>query len=184
MLKPQSVKRSRVEQVVLAGLKTQLMAPELVEEFTRAFHEELNRHNMVSELQRGHHQSELLRTTRRLKGLYDAIADGLRSPRLNEQLLDLETRQTELTRLVQSAPEPVPRVHPKLAQVYRATVADLHAALDDPQARTEAAEILRGLVERIAVCADAQGHVVELTGDIVKLLALPGEAVPSPFESS
>jgi len=86
--------------------------------------------------------------------------------------------------LVQSAPPPVPRFHPKLAQVYRATVADLHAALDDPQARTEAAEILRGFVERIAVRADAQGHVVELTGDIVKLLALPGDTVPSPFESS
>ena len=86
--------------------------------------------------------------------------------------------------MVQSAPSPVPRFHPKLAQVYRATVADLHTALDDPQARTEAAEILRGLVERIAVRGDAQGHVVELTGDIVKLLALPGDTVPSPFESS
>jgi hypothetical protein len=64
------------------------------------------------------------------------------------------------------------------------TVADLHTALDDPEARTEAAEILRRLVERITVRAGAQGHVVELTGDIVKLLALPCDPVPSPFESS
>ena len=179
-----SVRRNRVELVVLEGLKTQLMAPELVEEFIRGFHEELNRQNLANELQKAHDQTELLRTTRRLKGLYDAIADGLRSPGLNEQLLELETRQTELSRLVQSAPVPAPRFHPKLAEVYRTTVADLHAALDNPEARTEAAEILRGLVERITVRADAQGPVLEITGDIVKLLALPGHTVPSPLESS
>jgi site-specific DNA recombinase len=76
-----SVKRNRVEQVVLEGLK-QLMAPELVEEFIRAFHEELNRENLANELQKAQHHTELLRTTRKLKGLYDAIADGLRSPGL------------------------------------------------------------------------------------------------------
>jgi hypothetical protein len=183
-LNRKSVRRNRAELVVLEGLKTQLMAPELVEEFIRGFHEELNRQNLANELQKAHHQTELLRTTRRLKGLCDAIADGLRSPGLNEQLLELEARQTELSRLVQSAPVPAPRFHPKLAEVYRTTVADLHAALDNPEARTEAAEILRGLVERITVRADAQGHVLEITGDIVKLLALPGDTVPSPFESS
>ncbi len=178
------VRRNPLELVVLEGLETQLMAPELVEEFIRAFHDELNRQNLANELQKAHHQTELSRTTRRLKGLYDAIADGLRSPGLNEQLLELEARQTELSRLVQSAPAPAPRFHPKLAQVYRATVADLHAALDNPEARTEAAEFLRGLVERITVRADAQGHSLEITGDIVKLLALPGDTVPSSFESS
>jgi hypothetical protein len=40
------------------------------------------------------------------------------------------------------------------------------------------------LIERITVRADAQGHLVELTGDIVKLLTLPGGSVPDPFQSS
>ena len=31
---------------------------------------------------------------------------------------------------------------------------------------------------------DADGHVIELTGDIVKLVTLPGGEVPAPFESS
>jgi site-specific DNA recombinase len=82
------------------------------------------------------------------------------------------------------APPPAPRLHPKLAEVYRATVADLHAALNDPEARTEAADILRGLIERITVRDDPHGHVIELTGDIVKLLTLPGGSIPVPFDSS
>jgi DNA invertase Pin-like site-specific DNA recombinase len=82
-----SIKRARVEEVVLEGLKVQLMAPELVEEFTRAFHEEVNRQNSVQELRVVEHQAELARISKKLKGLYDAIADGLRTPGLKDQLL-------------------------------------------------------------------------------------------------
>jgi hypothetical protein len=31
---------------------------------------------------------------------------------------------------------------------------------------------------------DPHGHFVELTGDIVKLLTLPGGSIPVPFDSS
>ena len=51
---------------------------------------------------------------------------------LEEQLLELEARQTKLKELIGQAPPPAPRLHPKLAEVYRATVAGLHAALNDP----------------------------------------------------
>jgi hypothetical protein len=68
--------------------------------------------------------------------------------------------------------------------LYRQQVADLHSALNEPEARTEAASILRGLVERVSVGQDGEGHVVTLTGAIVKLLTLPGGDVPASFESS
>ena len=82
------------------------------------------------------------------------------------------------------APPPAPRLHPKLAELYRTIVADLHVALSDPNARTEATEILRGLIDRVTVRNDPHGHVVELTGAIVKLLTLPGGSIPVPFDSS
>jgi len=66
------------------------MAPELVQEFVRAFHEELNQQSLAQGLQRDQHQAELTRTTKKLRGLYDAIADGLRTPGLKDQLLQLE----------------------------------------------------------------------------------------------
>jgi hypothetical protein len=59
-------------------------------------------------------------------------------------------------------------------------VADLHTALSDSVTKAEAAEILRGLIERIDVRSVAGGHVVELIDDIVKLVSLPaGGDVPS-----
>jgi hypothetical protein len=179
-----SIKRSRLEEVVLGGLKARLMAPDLVEEFIGAFHVEINRQRAAEEHQTAEHQAELARIGKKLKGLYDAIADGLRTPGLKDQLLELEARQAALTQLIAAAPPPAPRLHPQLAAVYRATVANLAAALNEPAARAEAAEILRGLIERIEVRTDAQGHVIELTGDIVKLVTLPGGRVPAAFESS
>jgi len=82
-------------------------------------------------------------------------------------------RQTEARELIGQAPPPAPRLHPKLSEVYRATVTNLHVALNDPEARTEVAEILRGLIERITVRENGADHEVELTGNIVKLLILP-----------
>ena len=168
-----------------SSLKTQLMAPELVEEFIQAFHAELNRQRATADMHREGNEQELARVSKKVHGLYDAIADGLRSPGLQEELLKLEHRQGELMKTVAAAEPPAPRFHPKLADVYRQLVADLHSALRDPEARTEAGGILRTLVERITVGKAADGgHVVVLTGDIVKMLGLPGTQVPASFESS
>jgi hypothetical protein len=50
------------------------------------------------------HQAELARVSQKVKGLYDAIADALRTPGLKDQLLELERRQTELKELIAQAP--------------------------------------------------------------------------------
>jgi DNA invertase Pin-like site-specific DNA recombinase len=179
-----SVRRGRIEEVVLEGLKTRLMAPKLVEEFIRSFHEELNRQSAASDLLREASQQELDRVTKKLRGFYDAIADGLRTPGLHAELMALEARQAELKEAIETTPPPAPRFHPRLAELYRQQVSELRIALNDPGGRTEAAAILRTLIDRIAVRGDGQDLVLELTGNIVKMLALPGGQVPAPFESS
>jgi hypothetical protein len=76
------------------------------------------------------------------------------------------------------------RFHPGLADRYRELVSQLQVALNKVDARAEAAEILRPLVEDIEVgTADGQ-TTITLTADIVKLMALPGAKVPASFESS
>jgi site-specific DNA recombinase len=66
------------------------------------------------------------------------------------------------------------RLHPNLAEVYRAKVAELHRALQDPSIRDEALHILRGLVERIVItpAEDGPGETIELVGAIVGMVAL------------
>ena len=160
------------------------MAPELVKEFISAFHLEANRQNSNHDLARSGHQADLVRVTKKLKGYYDAIADGLRTAGLKAELEGLEARQLELREQIDAAPIAQPRFHPRLADVYRQNVADLHDALSDPDARTEASEILRGLIERVTIKPDGDGFIIELTGKILELLALPGSKVPDSFASS
>ena len=72
---------------------------------------------------------EMVQVERKLDGLIEAVADGLRAPGLQAKLDVLENRRAELTRLLAEAVSPAPRLHPNLAEVYRAKVSALAEAL-------------------------------------------------------
>jgi site-specific DNA recombinase len=56
-------------------------------------------------------------------------------------------------------------VHPNLAVLHRQKVAELHAALSDPEVRSEALELIRGLPAE-------EGFRIELIGEIASMVAL------------
>ena len=76
------IKRNRIEDLVLTGLKERLMAPHLIEEFIAAYHAEINARAASQSRQRGTVEKELKKITKRLDTLVDAMADGytLRHP--------------------------------------------------------------------------------------------------------
>jgi hypothetical protein len=167
-----SIKRSVLESLILDALKSQLMHPDLVKEFVSAFHKEVNRLNRDRELARDHGLKELNGVSRKLDNLIEAIADGLGTSGLKSKLEELERRKQELERELKGAPVPVPRLHPKLAEIYRRKVETLHEALAEPQTRDEALGILRGLVERIEVHPIEGGFEIELIGEIARMVEL------------
>ena len=171
-----SVRRGVFEGLILDALKNQLMAPELIAEFIDEFHREANRQRRGAELKRSAEQSELAAVTRKLDGLVDAIADGLRGPDLQRRLDELGTRKQELgARLDTPAPPPV-RLHPNLAVLYRRKVAELHTALANPELRTEALELIRGLIERVELHPAEKGFRIELVGEIANMITLSAGA--------
>ena len=78
---------------------------------------------------------------------------------------------------IAQTPLPAPRLHPNLAELYRRKVEDLHAALSDPGVRTEAADILRGLIEAINVRPIEGGAEIELVGDIAQMVKVAESSV-------
>jgi len=144
-----SMRRPVLEALILDGLKDRLMAPELVKEFIAEFHREVNRLSRNQEVDLGLQRRELEDVNRKLRGLIEAIAEGLRAPGLQAKLDELESRKTALEAKLAAAPPPAPRLHPNLAELYRRKVADLQTALADPNTQTEALEIPRGLIERV-----------------------------------
>ena len=183
------IPRQVLEDLVLDALKRHLLAPEYVQEFVDAFHAEVNRQRRDAEIAAGVKRKEFDEVQRRLDGLIDAIADGLRAPGLQTRLDELERRKFDLQRELEATPPTAPRFHPRLSEVYRDKVAQLHVALAEPQDREEAIGILRGLIEKISVRPTGHGRSfeVELVGQIANMVALfPGgeNAQKEPYRSS
>jgi site-specific DNA recombinase len=180
------VRRSTVEILILDALRTQLMAPHLVAEFIDEFHRQVNRQRQGAELERSTTQAELATVMRKLDGLVDAIADGLRAPDLQRRLDELGARKKELeTRLHAPAPSPV-RLHPSLADLYRQKVTELHTALDYPELRTEALDLIRSLIERVEFYPAEDGFQIELVGEIANMVRVSagGQGLGSTVEVS
>ena len=86
------------------------------------------------------------------------------------EALEAEKLRLEVA-LALPAPSPV-RLHPNLAGIYREKVTALRECLAEPAIRTEAVEILRGLIEGVVLRHDAEGWQVEVRGEIAALVAL------------
>ena len=56
----------------------------------------------------------------------------------------------ELTARLAAADEPPPLLHPSMAELHRTKVTQLAEALERPESRSEATEILRGLIDQMA----------------------------------
>jgi site-specific DNA recombinase len=167
-----SMARPELEGLILDALRHNLMRPEYVAEFVRAFNEEINRRRHSDELEVDARRRELADVTRKLAGVVDAIAEGYRAAGLQAKLDDLAARETALKQHIVDAASPAPRLHPNLAELYRQKVAALHEALAEPATRDEALGVLRGLVERVVLQPLEKGFEVELIGEIAAMIDL------------
>jgi hypothetical protein len=91
---------------------------------------------------------------------------------MKEELLDLEARKVKLAAVLEHAPAPAPRLHPKLAEMYRQKVANLQEGLNRPELRAEAAEAIRSLIQEIRLVPENGRLEIELAGDLAGILAL------------
>jgi site-specific DNA recombinase len=160
----QSIRRGPLEELILEGLRHNLMTGKEVEAFIAAFHAELNAQRAARTAGRAGQERELADVRRKLDGLIDAIAEGMRAPGLQQRLVELEARRAALEQaLSEEAPPPV-RMHPNLAQAYREKVEKLQEALAKPEDRDEAIEMLRRLIERVVVRPAEEGLQIAAGG--------------------
>ncbi len=111
------------------------------------------------------------------------MTQGAWTPKVGERLKALEAREIELQRELKEAQSPAPRpvVTADGAELYKARVANLEAALNDPLVRDEAGEALRELIEKIVLTPDASaegGLAAILHGVLAAILNLA--AAPAP----
>ena len=167
-----AVRRSAIEAVVIDGLKSQLMAPELVKEFISAFHAEANRRVGEQAAERLAMERELPQINKKISGLVDAIASGVRTSAVLGALHEAEARKLEIEESLSKATPTAIRLHPALADLYRDRVANLHVALANQDCRAEATEIIRSLIEKIVITSSEGSPQIELHGDLAMMVEL------------
>jgi site-specific DNA recombinase len=166
------VRRDDLERRVLDGLRDRLLAPELVEEFARAFQEEVNRLAAEKTRHRAEDEGRLQAVRRKIATMIRAIEDGMYQPSMKARMAELEAEKAMLEERLAAAPEPPKiRLHPNLAGLYREKVAALEQALADPAIKAEAAEVIRSQIERITLTPKEEGTLeVQLYGDLARIL--------------
>lgn len=148
------------------------MTPELAKEFAAEYHRELNRLNAVRAGRHEQASAELGRIQREIAAIVDAIKEGLRTPSMKAELLALEARKEEISNGIRQVPAPLPRLHPKLAELYEQRVDRLHEELNQPELRAAAAQALRALIEQVRLIPEDGRLAIELVGDLAALLNL------------
>lgn len=179
-----TMKREELEHRVLDGLKSRLMRPELFHVFCEEWARHLNEIHHAKSAHLAAQRTELERTQRGIRRIVEAVRDGYRTPEMKSELIELEARKAQLQRELSSAEEPVVLFHPNMAKEYRRRVRGLIAALNAANDRAAAANLLRGLVDRIVLCPTPDGYDVEIVGDLAGILSLANaESGKKPLEN-
>ncbi|MBO9477266.1 zinc ribbon domain-containing protein [Shimia sp. R11_0] len=143
-------KWEELESRVITGLKDQLLHPDLIAEFVKAYQEEHNRLSVQSSVDEAKTKRDLTQVTRQIDRIIDAIAEGMFHESMKEKMDSLEAHKAELEADLSNADQSAPvLLHPNLSDVYRSKVANLSEALNDPETKAEATTIIRSLLEEI-----------------------------------
>ena len=170
-----TMRRDRLESLVLDGLKRHLVTPKLMAEFVRTYHEEINRSLASQDAERRNAEREVIKVETAIANIIEAIKAGLFHPSMKVEMDQLEARKAELAAAL-AAPSPsAVRFHPNLAELYTAKVDGLAAALNCPEDKPAAMAVLRELIEEIRLVPEGETYAVELAGDLAALLRFASE---------
>jgi len=177
-----TISRPALEKRVLAGLKDRLMAPDAAAEAMRAFAEETNRLNHERRASGNAWRTELAKIKRSLKHMLTIIEDGGYTRGMTDRMRELEAREDVLNDQLSQEPADTPDIHPNISEIYRHKVERLAEVLNQPENRAEAAEAIRGLIEKITLSPGPQRGQIDATlqGDLATILEWTAQKTNTP----
>jgi site-specific DNA recombinase len=156
---------------VLAGLTDKLVSPEAVAVAVRAYADETNRQNHERRAQAETSRRAIEKIERGIKGILEAIEDGMYQPAMKARMSELEQQKDEIEKRLAEAPADLPDLHPNIAEHYRAKVI-----------RLEAREDIRSLVGEVVITPGekrGESHAT-LRGELMAILDLAAGRRRSP----
>ena len=176
-----TIRRDAVEARVLKALQEKLLNQELFEESCDEFTREMNRLRMECRASLSSAKREVERIGTRIKKLLNLMLDDeIAVDEGKVEIKTLDARRKELQAQLETADEPLPLLHPEMAELYRQKVTTLAQALERQETRTEAMEALRGLIDAIVLSPAEDGLRIELKGNLAAMLGATVQSKRSP----
>lgn len=167
---------------VLAGLKRLMLDPELIGEAVRGYHEDLNAQRARDAQRRALLERDLAEARRRADRIAEQLIEGGANATLRAKLEEAEAQiAAHAGEFAKMAEPQIVAMHPNAADLYRARIADLEAALAAPEANPATREAIRALIGAVELqpeAGQADGWAVTVHGDLAALLALATEKAP------
>jgi DNA invertase Pin-like site-specific DNA recombinase len=158
------IRKDEYEQRVLAELRDQMLAPDVVEAYLAEYREETTRRLRDATRERAQLQRRLSDAERKVANLVAAIAEGGNEfPEIRAALSAAKAEAAETRQQIANL-DAIPSIalHPGLAQQYRTAIEELHHELADEETRKEAAPRLRKLIARIVITPSEGKRGVDL----------------------
>jgi len=175
-----TIPRQEVEERVLGALQDKLMRKNFFDEFCREFAKEMNRLRMEQRAGLVGAKRELERARREIEQVIDAICKGVPGSEVKGRMEKLQERKETLLKQLETANQQPPLLHPSMADLYRTKVQQLAEALQREDARTEASETLRGLIDSIVLRPEKGQLRIELRGNLAAMLTAAQKTSRSP----
>jgi site-specific DNA recombinase len=168
-----TVRQDELEGLVLSALQSRLMDPALLEEFCAEYTRHLNALRNEQNTAINTAKADLTRLAKERGNLIQAIKDGVPASEIKDDLARIATKREDLETLLDGVEEEPVLLHPNMANYYRQQVENLAEALNSEENSTEAADLIRTLVDRITLTPNKQGKLdIDLFGDLAGILSL------------
>ncbi|MEM1150013.1 MAG: recombinase family protein [Pseudomonadota bacterium] len=169
-----TIKREKLEGLVIDGLQKNLMDKELCAKFCTEYVNHLNQIRREHNSLRASYERELAKIERENKKLVDAILNDVDPKTLVEKSRYIAARKEELTEILERVEEAPVIFHPNMADRYHEEVSELIDSLSSLEHREEAASLLRDLIDKIVLTPneDSTDLNIDLMGDLAGILTV------------
>ncbi len=175
-----TIKRDKIEALVLNALKTHLMRDDLVKIFCAEYTKHFNKLQSQQDQTLKGYKSEQTKLTTERANIVQAIKDGMPADLLKDDLLAVTDRLEKLSVILKAKPTSEPLLHPAMAQRYRKSISDLTRLLNQEDVRGEAHIHLRGLIEKIMLTPmpEQDELAIDLYGSLAGILKIASQENP------
>ena len=175
-----TIARDKLEDAVLSALQSHLMRADLLDVFCAEYTKHLNALRAAQDTARKTRIAEKIRLERERENVLRAIREGIEARLVKDDLERITARLEELdtdTAGDDRSAGPEPLLHPAMAQHYHREVENLRNALDRKDGRSEAAEHLRALIDKIVLTPEKgrEDLRIDLYGDLAGILCIASQ---------